>query len=127
MVVLLRETNRRLPVYLLEPGPATDSYGDPIPDWANPIQTLIPGADLQTHATLDKDEADSTTVHNTATLIVIGSDTALYGRITSNMRVKQGSTVWRIFGDPNYKPGRIAANSHLTASLVRAVVEAPGA
>lgn len=125
--VLLRETNRRPPVYLLEPGPAADSYGDPIPDWTHPVPTLIPGADIQTHLTLDKDEANSTSVYDTGTLIVIGGDTALYARIKSNSRLEQDGVVWRINGDPNYKPGRMAGNDHLTASLIRKVVEEPGA
>lgn len=122
---MLAETNRQLPVYLVTPTATTDSYDEPISDWSTPTLTLIPGADLQTHATDDKDEATGSTTHRTATLIATGSALSIYQQIKAESRVKQGTEVWRVSGEPNLKFGRMFGNTHLTASLTRTTVEAP--
>jgi len=122
---MLAETNRQDPVYLITPSVKTDSYGDPINDWDNPTLTVIPGADLQHHMTLDKDEADSSTTHRTGTLIATGPRIDVYRLVTDGSRIKQGTEVWRVNGEPNVKVGRMFGNTHLTASLTRTTVEAP--
>lgn len=122
---MLAETRRQPPIYLLTPGAGTDSYGDPLNDWATPERTLIPGATLQAHATFDKDVATGSNTDRTGTLIAVGQPTGALTQITEQSRIEQDGIVWRVNGTPNFKRGLMLGNSHLTASLTRTTTEAP--
>lgn len=124
---MLRETNRQSPVYLLLPTPSTDSYGDPLDDWANPLRIIIPGAEIQRNTTEDKDVATGTQTDRLGKMIATGRgpEMLVYSQVTSASRIEQDGKVWRITGEPNIKQGLINSNTHLTASLTRTTVEAP--
>jgi hypothetical protein len=112
------------------PGQATDSYGDPLKDWDNPVYTLLPGAELQTRLTLDIDQSEASTTTRNGTLIVTSHNAELLAQITPDSRIRQGGdggNIWRINGQPNVKTGLMYGNTHLTASLTRTTVEAPNA
>jgi hypothetical protein len=121
---MIAETRKAPPVYLLIPTKGTDSYGDPVDDWANPTLLKLPGASLQAHATEDKDVNTGTTTVRTGTLQVHGS-TGVVTQVTDSSRVKQGDVVWRVNGTPNIKIALMYGNTHLTASLTRTTTEAP--
>lgn len=124
---MIAETSREAPVFLLLPFVTTDSYGDPALDWGSATQVRIPNGHIQTHATLDADQATGSTTDTTATLIAVGPRYGALAQIGNESRVQQGDIVWRVFGDPNYKPGLMFGNGHLTASLRRKTTEVPNA
>lgn len=124
---MLRETNRQSPVYLLLPRRTTDSYGDPIFDWANPQRVPIPGAEIQRNTTEDKDLATGTQTDRLGKMIATGRgpEMLIYSQVTESSRIEQDGKVWRITGEPNIKQGLINSNTHLTASLTRTTVGGP--
>lgn len=124
---MIAETSREAPVYLLTPAVVLDSYGDPSYDWGNATQVRIPNGHIQTHATLDADQAEGSTTDTTATLIAVGPRYGALAQIANESRVVQGDVVWRVYGDPNYKPGLMFGNGHLTASLRRKTTGVPNA
>lgn len=112
-------------VWLLTPGSATDSYGDPSNDWEHPTETPLPGAEILIPATRSgarasaaDDTATSTTVEGGAIFLWVGpaippmTDIGLDSRFLDT----QGR-VWRVAGNPNIKIGRHFQASHLTAPL----------
>lgn len=124
---MLRETSRQSPVYLLVPSQGTDSYGDPLPTWAEPTRILIPGAELQRNTTEDKDLNTGTQTDRLGKMIATGRgpELLIYSQVTETSRIEQDGKVWRITGEPNIKRGLINGNTHLTASLTRTTVGDP--
>lgn len=122
---MLRETNRQSPVYLLLPSDTTDSYGDPILSWDDPVRIAIPGAEIQRNTTEDKDVNTGTQTDRLGKLIATGRELATYRLVDETSRVEQDGKVWRVTGEPNIKIGLLSGNTHLTASLTRTTVEQP--
>lgn len=124
---MLRETNRQSPVYLLRPSETTDSYGEPVYDWATPVRLVIPGAELQRNSTEDKDLATGTQTDRLGKMIATGRgpEMLIYSLVNESSRIEQDGKVWRVTGEPNIKQGLINGNTHLTASLTRTTVGGP--
>lgn len=126
---MIAETSRQLPVYLLVPTDTVDGYGEPSLDWRSPTAVRLYGAEIQGRASTtmdyDVDQAQSTKVKQTATLIVVSYDLATLNRVTAASRVRQGDEVWRIAGTPIVKRTLMHSNVHLVAQVERTVVGAP--
>lgn len=123
---MIRETNRQSPVYLLQPRSTTDSYGDPILSWADPIRIRIPGGEIQRNSTEDKDVATGTQTDRLGKFLATGREVDIYRLIDESSRLEQDGKVWRVTGEPDLTIGVMSGNTHLSASLTRTTVGGPG-
>lgn len=112
MVIL--HAGRSPAVYRLKPGAGTDSYGDPVEDWENPVRERLYRATVQEPRTEEIDSAGKR---------VVSGERALYLPYASDLaaedRIEIDGEVWRVEGRPKVRRG-LAMGVYTSATLSRA-------
>lgn len=110
--------NRRVPLeerpVLLRARAAVDSDGDPVESWTNPQVLQLPhGSQVQDRDSVEEDGAVKRLTTTTRVLYVPGRPI-----VTAKDRVRIGSEVWRVDGEPTVHRG-LRGPSYTTAKLSR--------
>lgn len=87
-------------VYRLRATSGTDSYGDPVEDWAEPERTKLRNAVVQVPKSEEDESPTANVVVADRVLVVDG-----VADLTSSDRIEYEGEIWRIDGEPVVRRG----------------------